>query len=349
MQTCLTYKDKLDDDKLWILTDHFIKDGKKMGNIHEYVDNISLNLDEIIYQMNKFEFALPIRTSKCTSRNRCPFYEDCFPLEKIINNNSILTLVSSKYKYDMLNDGIRYLKDADLDRVEGNKVQMAQIKADQNNGLYVDEDALKKWYDQLELPISFIDFEWDLFPIPPYNDMKVMDVLLFQYSLHVYDGKKLSHFEFLGEGDSREEIAISLLENIPKKGSVIAYNATGAEKIRIKELANYFPQYSDRLLKINDRLIDMAIPFVTGLVYDTRMRGSFTLNTIENMLDEKHSYDDLEVSDGMKAVEIYREMKICQDEIQKQEYKKQLLEYCGLDTYSLYKIYKWLNKILSDR
>ena len=25
------YKDKLDDDKLWILTDHFIKDGKKMG------------------------------------------------------------------------------------------------------------------------------------------------------------------------------------------------------------------------------------------------------------------------------------------------------------------------------
>ena len=343
------YKDKLDDDKLWILTDHFIKDGRKMGNIHEYVDNISLNLDEIIYQMNKFEFALPIRTSKCTSRNRCPFYEDCFPLEKIINNNSILTLVSSKYKYDMLNDGIRYLKDADLDRVEGNKVQMAQIKADRNNGLYVDEKALKKWYGQLELPISFIDFEWDLFPIPPYNDMKVMDVLLFQYSLHVYDGKKLSHFEFLGEGDSREEIAISLLENIPKKGSVIAYNATGAEKIRIKELANYFPQYSDRLLKINDRLIDMAIPFVTGLVYDTRMRGSFTLNTIENMLDEKHSYDDLEVSDGMKAVEIYREMIICQDEIQKQEYKKQLLEYCGLDTYSLYKIYKWLNKILSNR
>ena len=236
-----------------------------------------------------------------------------------------------------------------MKRVEGNKVQMAQIKADQSGGLYVDKEKLKTWLNQLEFPISFLDFEWDLFPIPPYNDMKVMDVLLFQYSLHVYDGKNLSHYECIGEGDSREEIAMSLLKNIPKKGSVLAYNAAGAEKIRIKELANYFPQYNYELLKINERLVDMATPFITGLVYDTRMRGSFTLNTIENMIDNKHSYDDLEVSDGMKAVKIHREMTNCQDEKQKQIYKKQLLEYCGLDTYSLYKIFKWLKMILSDQ
>ena len=78
------------------------------------------------------------------------------------------------------------------------------------------------------------------------------------------------------------------------------------------------------------------------------MRGSFTLNTIENMIDDKHSYDDLDVSDGMQAVEIHRQMSQCQDEKQKQIYREQLFEYCGLDTYSLYKIYKWLKKILSD-
>lgn len=344
-----TYKDKLDDKKLWIITDCFIKNDKKMGNIKEYVDSISLDLDDVLYQMDKYQFALPIRTNKCTGRNRCPFFDDCFPLDKIIDDNSILTLVSSKYKYEMLEDGIKYLKDADLKRVEGNKVQMAQIKADQSGGLYVDKEKLKTWLNQLEFPISFLDFEWDLFPIPPYNDMKVMDVLLFQYSLHVYDGKNLSHYECIGEGDSREEIAMSLLKNIPKKGSVLAYNAAGAEKIRIKELANYFPQYNYELLKINERLVDMATPFITGLVYDTRMRGSFTLNTIENMIDNKHSYDDLEVSDGMKAVKIHREMTNCQDEKQKQIYKKQLLEYCGLDTYSLYKIFKWLKMILSDQ
>ena len=74
---------------------------------------------------------------------------------------------------------------------------MAQIQADLNGGLYVDEKALADWLSQLKLPISFIDFEWDLFPIPPYKDMKVMDVLVFQYSLHVFDGKKLSHYEFV--------------------------------------------------------------------------------------------------------------------------------------------------------
>lgn len=342
------YDEKLDDENLWILTDHFIKDGRMMDNIKDSVENISLDLDYILYQIDKSEFELPVRTSKCTGRNRCQFYYDCFPMEKVIEDNSILTLVSSQYKYEMYDDGIRYLKDADFQRVEGSKVQLAQINADQNGGLYVDRQALKHWLEQLEFPISFIDFEWDLYPIPPYQGMKVMDVLVFQYSLHVFDGEKLTHYEFIEEGDSRKELVLSLLENLPEKGSVIAYNATGAEKIRIRELAGYLPQYSEKLLQINERMIDMAIPFISGWVYDVRMQGAFTLKTIENMIDDKHSYDDLRVSDGMQAVEIYREMCQCPDEQQKQLYREQLLQYCGLDSYSLYKIYKWLNKILSD-
>ncbi len=342
------YKGSLNDNDLWILTDCFNKDGKQTVYIKDYVESISMDLDEILYRIDTSEAELPERTSKCTGRNKCQFYYDCFPLERIIDDNSILNLVSSQYKYDMYEDGIRYLKDADLDRVEGNKVQMAQIKADQNGGLYFDEKALTEWLKQFELPISFIDFEWDLFPIPPYENMKALDVLVFQYSLHVFDGKKLVHYEFVGEGDSRKELVESLLENLPEKGSVAAYNATGAEKLRIREFANYFPEYSEKLLEINERLIDMAIPFISGIVYDIRMKGSFTLNTIENMIDDKYSYDDLEVSDGMQAVEMHREMSNCKNEEEKQRYKEKLLQYCGLDTYSLYKIYKWLNKILSD-
>ncbi len=342
------YENSLDDKKLWILTDQFIKDGKKIGDIKEFVEDIDLDLDDLLYQIDHCELALPVRTSKCTGRNRCPFYYDCFPLERIIDDNSILTLVSSQHKYAMYQDGIKYLKDADLELVEGNAVQLAQIKADQNGGLYFDENALKNWLKQIEFPISFIDFEWDLYPIPPYEKMQVMDVLVFQYSLHVFDGTKLFHYEFIGENDSRENLMLSLLENIPKKGSVLAYNATGAEKLRINELANYFPEYKEQLLSINERMIDMATPFVSGMVYDTRMKGSFTLNTVENMIDDKHSYDDLEVSDGMQAVDIHRLMSNCRETEKKQEYKEQLLEYCKLDTYSLYKIYKWLNKILND-
>ena len=342
------FEDCLDDEKLWLLTDQFIRDGKECGNIKDYVENFDLDLDEILYMMDTSEIELPVRTNKCTGKNRCPFYYDCFPIEKTIADNSILTLVSSQYKYDMFEDGIKYLKDADLKKVEGNKVQMAQIQADLNGGLYVDEKALADWLSQLKLPISFIDFEWDLFPIPPYKDMKVMDVLVFQYSLHVFDGKKLSHYEFIGEGDNRKQLVLSLLENIPVEGSVVAYNATGAEKLRIKEFADYFPECSEKLLEINERLIDMAIPFTSGFVYDIKMRGSITLNSIENMIDDSCTYDDLEVSDGMQAVKMHREMSKCKNEKQKQLYKEQLLQYCGLDSYSLYKIYKWLNKVLSD-
>ena len=44
---------------------------------------------------------------------------------------------------------------------------------------------------------------------------------------------------------------------------------------------------------------------------------------------------------------MHREMSKCKMKT-KQLYKEQLLQYCGLDSYSLYKIYKWLNKVLSD-
>ena len=69
-------------------------------------------------------------------------------------------------------------------------------------------------------------------------------------------------------------------------------------------------------------------------------------NTIENMIDDQHSYNDLQVNDGMKAVIIHRLMQNSTSE-QSDIYHQQLSEYCGLDTYSLYKLYIWLKDILN--
>ena len=44
----------------------------------------------------------------------------------------------------------------------------------------------------------------------------------------------------------------------------------------------------------------MAIPLLQVLYMI--LKCSFTLNSIENMIDDSCTYDDLEVSDGMQAV-----------------------------------------------
>ncbi|MDO4377605.1 MAG: DUF2779 domain-containing protein [Erysipelotrichia bacterium] len=336
----------LDDKKLWILTDSFSKNGNGK-KIKDIVNKYSYDWNDLLQQMKDYhDEDFPNKQPGCSGRKRCSYYEKCFPDKVIKEDNSILTLVSGRYKEKMYDNGIRYLKDADIDLIEGNRVQYAQIMADKADGLFVDKLALKDWLSRFEFPLSFIDFEWDLFPIPPYEMMKPMDVLLFQYSLHVYDGNELKHYEFIGEHDDRLPLLESLLQAIPQTGTILAYNANGAEKLRLKELSEYFPQYREQIEDITKRIVDMALPFINGVVYDVRMRGNFTLKTLENMIDKEHSYNNLEVGNGVQAVEIHRLMEKSDDK-EKLNYYKQLYEYCGLDSYSLYELYQWLNKILS--
>ena len=335
----------MDHDQLWIITDKFTKKNKR---IKDYVNDSTINPEQILEKMANISNADIIveRSSKCSGRNRCQYYLNCFPEMEVKQDNSILTLVNSNKKEAMYQSGIKYLKDIDLDKFEGNRIQYCQVMADKNGGLFFDKLALKQWMDRIKFPLAFIDFEWDLYAIPPFKQMKPFDVLLFQYSLHIYDGNKLKHYGYISQGDCREEIARLLVEQIPDDATVLAYNAVGAEKIRLLELARLFPKYSKKLKNIADNIVDMAVVFTSGIVYDIRMRGNFTLKTIENMIDDQHSYNDLQVNDGMKAVIIHRLMQNSTSE-QSDIYHQQLTEYCGLDTYSLYKLYIWLKDILN--
>ncbi|MBQ6654759.1 MAG: DUF2779 domain-containing protein [Erysipelotrichaceae bacterium] len=336
---------RTDHQKLWKIADHY-----RENTILEHVLSLDADLEEITRQMRDFTDEEAVHGGKCSGRSRCQFYETCFPDEVITEDNSILTLVSSQYKRDMWADGIRYLKDADSSRLEGSRVQYAQIMADRNGGLYCEKALVRQWLSKnVHFPLSFLDFEWDLYPIPPFDGMKPLDVSVFQYSLHVWDGNELKHYQYVGEGDCRRTLVESMLKNLPEEGSVFAYNAKGAEKIRISEFAALYPEYAERLNAVNERLVDLADPFISGLVYDTRMRGSFTLKVIEEMVDSHHSYHDLDVSNGIEAVEIHRLLEACDDLKDRETYFEQLYKYCGLDSYSLYKVLSWLSEITEDK
>ncbi len=339
----------LDDDSLWKITNVFPRYRYEGITIGQLAKKSEYPLDEYITLISTDLVEEYEKSGNCSGRKRCQFFEKCYPEYSEPEDNSILTLVGSRYKKDMYNDGIRYLKDCDMSRIEGNKIQYSQIKADENGGLYVNKPVVKNWMkDNVSLPISFIDFEWDLFPIPPYRGMKPLDELVFQYSLHVYDGKELKDYQFIGTEDSRKELVESMIENIPATGTVAAYNATGAEKIRINEFITLFPEYKDKLQSINNRMVDMAIPFVEGYIYDVRMRGTFTLKVIEGMIDADHSYKELDVGNGIEAVDIYRKLSLETDQEVRKKYLEELYQYCGLDTYSLYKVYEWINELLTD-
>ena len=339
------YKDKLDVHKLFIITDEF-----KDKRIIDILREDDFNYDSTIRKMDRFNIdeSKPRKNRNCRMNGLCEFYEKCFPDEEELSDDSILTLVSSRNKNQMLEDGIELLKDADTTRIEGNRVQYAQIMASKNGGLFIDVNALSKWLEKLdERPISFIDFEWDRYLVPAYHDMKPLDVLCFEFALYYIDEEgHMEHRTFVSTGDCRKEFIEALFEFLPDSGPILAYNAYGAECLRLQELASVFPEYSEDLLDIVDRFVDLATPFNEGIVYDTRMQGNFTLKKLVDVCSE-YSYNDLDIYDGMEAVFRWRDIDKNND-VDEQEILNNLKEYCSLDAYGLFLVYKWLIKLMIE-
>jgi hypothetical protein len=271
---------ELDVHQLFVISDCFYNGNNRPSvkikdAIYKNMRDVSHTLDEMD-KLADGEIPQAVHSSKCTTRQKCMYYENCFPNETEEPADSILTLIASQHKHDMKNEGLDLLKEADPERIEGSRQQYAQIIADQEGGLHVDRYALKSWLSWIKYPIAFLDFEWERFAIPPYEGMKPYDVLPFEYSLHVMQADGTTeHKVYLNIHDDREDMAAHLVNDIPSQGTVIAYNAAGAEMMRIAELAEQFPQYADKLRSINERMEDLQLIFETGTVYDVRMNGQW--------------------------------------------------------------------------
>ncbi len=342
---------ELDVNELFTISDTFYTVNKNPSiSVKESIEQNKVDLTDLLETMNACSIDTvkkPKRTNKCTGRNKCRYYSECFEEEKM-PDNSILHLCGSQHRYDMQKDGIEYLKDANIDLIEGSKMQYAQILADKNGGLFVDKMALRSWLSTISYPITFLDFEWERFAIPPYEKMHPFDVLPFEYSVHIMqeDGS-IEHKVFLSIHDDRKELATSLINDIPDSGSVIAYNAFGAEYIRIQEMIDTFPELNEPLTSINERMIDLQLPFESGVIYDTRMKGLWSLKVIMSMMNDK-SYSDLAIHQGMDAVYEWRRLDK-EEEVNKEDIINNLKAYCGMDTYAMTVVYKWLLNLLSNK
>ena len=345
--------DSLDPQQLFIVSSCFYNNRNNPGiSVEEAIRN---GMNSIITPIEEMDSCLaskipqPVRTPACTGRSKCRWYSECFPHEKQEDDNSIVTLIGSQHRFAMKREGLTRLRDADEKRIEGTRQQYAQIMADGNGtGMFVDRTALHAWLEDIRWPITFIDFEWERFAVPPYKGMKPYDVLPFEYSIDIlYEDGHRDHNVWLSTGDDREDLARSMIHDIPSEGTIMAYNAEGAEKIRIRELAELLPEYRETLLSFNERMEDLQLPFESGTVYDIRMRGQWSLKVIMAMMDDP-GYHDLDIQQGMDAVFEWRHLDLSEDVNNRQEIIDNLKAYCGMDSYAMTVVFRWLMEIDSS-
>ena len=87
------------------------------------------------------------------------------------------------------------------------------------------------------------------------------------------------------------------------------------------------------------------MPFDEGMIYDSRMQGNFTLKKLVDICSD-YSYKDLDIDDGMQAV--YNWRNIDRKETSDDKVIRDLEEYCSLDAYGLFLVYKWLIELMVE-
>ena len=111
-------------------------------------------------------------------------------------------------------------------------------------------------------------------------------------------------------------------------------------------MAAWFPDLEDHLINISENIVDLFEPFPKGYYYLPSMGGSFSIKSVLPALfpnDPSLDYHNLEggVHNGSEAMTIFPLIKDMDPEEQAKT-RQALLDYCGLDTFAMVKVWEKL-------
>ena len=112
-------------------------------------------------------------------------------------------------------------------------------------------------------------------------------------------------------------------------------------------MAKLYPKYAKILESINDKMVDLMVPFSKGWFVDKDFFGSASIKRILPVLLPELSYKELEISGGADAQRIWMETVLKGMNAKgKDKIMADLIKYCTLDTYAMYAIYQYLLKVI---
>lgn len=280
----------------------------------------------------------------CGKPYPCDFQGYC---RQHIPENSVFDLRKKGVnKYRLYRQGIIEMKDIPLDIL--NKSQRLQVEAFLNKADKIDKIAIQTFIDKLFYPLCFLDFETFYTAIPLFDGTRPYQQVPFQYSLHIQENEatELKHFEYLAEPrkDPRRELLIKLIESIPMKSCIITYTDFEAE--RLHDLAEWFPKYKDRIESLIKNIRDLSLPFQKMDYYHWQMNGSYSLKEVLPVLVPEMSYKGMAISNGGMAMDAYFAMSRSSDQGEIESIRRNILEYCKLDTLAMVRILERLQEII---
>ena len=186
--------------------------------------------------------------------------------------------------------------------------------------------------------------------VPYFDGHRPYQQVPSQYSLHILDSPdaELRQKEYLHRENTDPSLPIAqhLVEDVGTNGSIITWNA-GFEKSCNVTLGKLNPEFADAMEAINERIVDLMIPFKpkNGWYSDPRFEGSASIKYVLPVVVPSLSYKELDIQNGGSAQSLWMQAVLDGTRDDKEKILDDLLKYCGLDTLAMVEIYNVLRKI----
>ncbi len=227
--------------------------------------------------------------------------------------------------------------------------QALQVQAAKLDQQLILSEPIREFLSHLEFPLYFLDYETLGGIVPAFDGLKPYQQVPFQYSLHIIDSPDadLRHEEYLHREATNpcEQLSSSLRNHIGDKGTVIVWNESFEKKCN-SLLGEIVTDHTEFLNQVNDRIVDLMIPFAKGWFVDKRFCGSASIKNVLPVIAPHLSYKTLGIQEGASAQRLWTQSVIDgKDHIDKEVLFADLIEYCKLDTLAMVEAFNVLRKI----
>ncbi|MCF8414583.1 MAG: DUF2779 domain-containing protein [Melioribacteraceae bacterium] len=281
----------------------------------------------------------------CSDPYQCAFKGYCW---KHIPENSVfdIKLMHLSKKFEFYYDDIISMDDFPDNYILPQK-QAIQLHSYKTSESIIEKEKIQEFISEFKYPLYFMDFESFQPAVPLYRNSKPYQQIPLQYSIHFQHepDSEIQHFEILAEADLNIDPRIGFIEGLIKdlgtEGDIVVYNKA-FEMTRLKEIARDFWEYSDSVNSINERIVDLMIPFQRKWYYTPEMKGSYSIKAVLPALVPEMNYDDLEIAEGMMASLQFESLMYEKEADIIYKTRNDLLKYCEMDTLAMVKIYESL-------
>lgn len=334
-------------------------DLKELFQIENVTDKIEEILPEVLEEMKLAQDYLaqgeePKGPCDCIYKgrsNHCSTFTYSNPDVPKYSVHDLARIGLSKRKLgELIDSGILHPHEIP-EEMELSDIQKNQIWTLVNDRTIVSVESVAEELSQLQFPLYFLDYETFPAAVPRFSGYSPYTQIPFQYSLHVLESpdSEPRHFDFLytEDNDPSEAFAKSLADHIGPKGTIIVWHKS-FENNRNKEIGERVPEYKKFFEDINARTYDLEDIFKKQHYVHKDFKGSSSIKKVLPVLVPTLSYSELEIKEGGTAAQSWNQIVTEESEgLDKDKIASNLREYCKLDTYAMYAVWKTLHSLIS--